>query len=131
MLYSKIHKLEDVAIVLKYARSLNRLKPPVIDIASNLSDDKTDSYDSTVSLSHIAHNISLLHKTEHAELQQTLYLKTHLPNKNKIQYKKSTFSNIRVAFNNAYRKILKMLMVLCTLFININIIPFRQKIHLI
>ena len=79
-----------MAISLKYARSFNRVKSPVIDIASNLSDDKTDSHDSTVSLIHTAHNISLLHETEHAELQQTLYLKTHLPNNNNIKHKEKS-----------------------------------------
>ena len=76
-----------MAILLKYARSFNRVKPPVIDVTSNLSDDKTDSHDSTVSLIHTAHNISLFDEVEHVELQQTLYLKTHLPNKNEIKYK--------------------------------------------
>ena len=38
--------------------------------------------------------------------------------------KKLNFCSVNISF-------FKMLMVLCTLFIHINIIPFRQKIHLI
>ena len=91
MLCSKIHTLGDVAISLKYAGSFNRVKPPVsTDVASQLSDNTTDSHDSTVSLIHTAHNISLLDEVEHVELQQTLYFKTQLPNSNNIKYEEKS-----------------------------------------
>ena len=60
-----------MAILLKYCRSFSRVKPPVIDVDSVLSDDTADSHDSTVSLIHTAHNISLHNESDHAEQQQT------------------------------------------------------------
>ena len=60
-----------MAILLKYARSFSRVKPPVIDVDSVLSDDTADSHDSTVSLIHTAHNISLHDESDHAKQQQT------------------------------------------------------------
>ena len=56
---------------MKYARSFRGVKPSDIDVASNLSDDKSDSHDSTVSLIHTAHTISLHNVTDHAEQQQS------------------------------------------------------------
>ena len=61
----------DMAILLKYARSFSRVKPPVIDVDSVLSDDTADSHDSTVSLIYTAHNISLHDETDNAEQQHT------------------------------------------------------------
>ena len=63
-----------MAILLKYAKSFNRVKPPVIDVDSYLSDNTTDSHDSTVSLIHTPHNVSLLDETDHAEPQQNKYI---------------------------------------------------------
>ena len=60
-----------MAILLKYARSFSRVTPPVIDVDSVLSDDTADSHDSTVSLIHTAHNISLHDESDHVEQQQT------------------------------------------------------------
>ena len=60
-----------MTILLKYARSFSRVKPSVIDVDSVLSDDTADSHDSTVSLIHTAHNISLHDESDHAEQQQT------------------------------------------------------------
>ena len=58
---SEIETLQrDMAILSKYIKSFSRVKSPVIDVDSVLSDDTADSHDSTISLIHRAHNISLL-----------------------------------------------------------------------
>ena len=50
--------------------TFSRVKPPVIDVNSVLSDDTADSHDSTVSLIHTAHNTSLHDESDHAKQQE-------------------------------------------------------------